>query len=445
MIERNDLDSRIEAYVEICAMLYRKVAQEIGPPPRDKVMFWVPNPDSDFAHGKVNWSVKEKEVVDWDSYVFPMNRAFENHLQSSQTIQEIVNLSDVPETRVRFVLSNLALRTGFRAKRGSRERLVREIRTIVTRDVQHDPGPSLTRAYVLGGWVQGRRKLDDRTWLRPPSPSDFPPMEFSRYFQRAFFDRITPHSILEARYGEGEKPQGGEINDWLTSLRLATGFPLTVPESHHTPVGPTAFGMSVTTSSPHVATGHDPLEISRKGISLARNIHAVMQRKPRPSYVEAAIDRVGRSFDEPSSTPQRLLYTIMGFEALLLGVERGQTRALSNRLGVFLGFNEGNGVTLRDRIRSAYRLRSKYVHGADFKPKEVRELDGIYPALREDLCHAILAALVLGISKRRLLEVLDGALVDTTAATRFHRRIFKEFTQHGLGGILSSWGSRGSG
>ncbi len=445
MTEGDELDSTIRAYVDICAALYREVKKELGPPPKDKVMFWVPNPKSEFTQGKVNWSVEEREVVDWDPYSFPMNKAFENHPRSNQIIAETADLADVHDGRVRFILSNLALRTGSRAQRGSQERLVREVRTIVTRNIEHDPGPSLTRTYLLGGCVQGRRKLDGRTWIRPPRPSDFPPMAFSRFYQRALFDRVIPHSIVEARYGEGERPQGDEIHDWLTSLRLATGFPLTVPESHHTPVGPTAFGMGFTTSSPHVATGHLPLEISKKDISHARKIHAIMSRRPRSSYVEAAIDRMGRSFDEPSSAPQRLLYTVMGFEALLLGDERGQTRALGNRLGIFLGFTEGAGVILRDRIRCGYRLRSRYVHGADFKPNDVRELEEVHPSLREDLCHAILAAVVLGMSKRRLLKRLDGALVDTTMAIRFHRRVYKDFAQNGLGGMLSSWESHPTG
>lgn len=439
MAEWDELDSRIQEYVEICANLFREIKKELGPPSKERLTFWVPDPNSEFTKGKVNWSVREREVVNWDHYSFPIHGAFENHPRANELIKEIAGLADVHEGRVKFILSNLALRTGFRAQRGSRKQLVRGVWTAVTRDIEHDPGPSVTLTFVLGGCVRGRRKLDERTWLRPPRPSDFPAVVFDRFSLGAPFDKTVLHSILEAKYGEGERPQGDEIGSWLTSLRLATGLPLTAPESHHVPVGPTAFGMSSTMRSPHVATGYPPSEILRVDIGHARKIHAVMQRSPRSSHIDAAIDRLGRSIEEPSSVPQRLLYAVMGFEALLLGEEKGQTRALANRVGIFLGFVADAGQVLHDRIRRAYKLRSRYVHGADFQRKNVRELEAVYPALREDLCHAVLTAIVLGMPKRRLVKRLDEALVNPTLAIRFHRRIRKEFANNGLSSIIAGW------
>lgn len=439
MAEWGELDSRIQEYVETCANLFREIKKELGPPPKERLTFWVADPNSEFTKGKVNWSVREKEIVNWDHYSFPIHGGFENHPRTNELMNEIASLADVHEGRVKFILSNLVLRTGFRAQRGSRKQLIKDVRTAVTRGIEQDPGPSVVLTFVLGGCVRGRRKLDERSWLRPPRPSDFPAVVFDRFSPGALFDKTVPHSILEAKYGGGERPQGDETQSWLAALRLATGLPLITPQSHHIPVGPTAFGMSSTVSSPHVATNYPALGIPKQAIGHARKIHAVMQRSPSSSHIEAAMDRLGRSIEEPSSVPQRLLYAVMGFEALFLGEEKEQTRALANRVGIFLGYESGAGQVLRDWIRRAYKLRSRYVHGADFKPKDVRELGEVYPALREALCHAIVVAMVFDMPKKKLLKRLDEALVDPTLAIRVHRKIHEKFAGYGLSGMMAGW------
>ena len=440
IVEEDELDARVREYVDVCAAIFRSIRQQLGPPPRHRVGFWIPEPDSNFASGRVNWSVQEKEVVDWDPYSFPVHRAFKNHPGVNRLVEEIARLADIYVGRVRFVLSSLALRTGARAQRMPRKRLVSQVRAAVTRDVEHDPGPSLTRALLLGGSVAGRRKLDERTWLRPPRSSDFPVVAFDRFNPGATFDMIRPHSILEARYGEGETPMGDEIRQWLTALRLATGLPLLIPESHHIPAGPTSFGMGSTVTSPHVPTNYPPAEISSRTIGHARKIQRIIQHNPPPSFIEAAIDRLGRSIEEPSSVPQRLLYAVMGFEALLLtGHDRGPRKALADRVGVLLGTRPGTGQAMRDRIRRAYGLRSRYVHGQDLKPEEVQQLGRVYPELREDLGRAIIASILSNVPKAELVTHLDVALVDPSLA--LHRRLDlrERFRNVGLGGMLSTW------
>ena len=440
MVEGDELDARVREYVDICAALFRSIRQQLGPPPRNRVRFWIPDPDSNFASGQVNWSVDEREVVDWDPYSFPVHKAFEDHPGVNRLIEEIARFADIYVGRVQFVLSNLALRTGARAQRMPRKRLIGQVRAAVTRDVEHDPGPSLTRAFLLGGSVAGRRKLDERTWLRPPRSSDFPVVAFDRFNPGATFDMIRPHSILEARYGEGETPMGDEIRQWLTALRLATGLPLLIPESHHIPAGPTSFGMGSTVTSPHVPRNYPPAEISSRVIGHARKIQRIIHDNPPPSFIEAAIDRLGRSIEEPSSVPLRLLYAVMGFEALLLTEhDRGPRRSLADRVGVLLGTRPGTGQAYRDRIRRAYGLRSRYVHGHDLKPEEVQQLGRVYAELRRDLGRAIIAALVSNVPKSELLRPLDDALVDPTLALHRRMDLRERLRNEGLGGILTSW------
>jgi hypothetical protein len=440
MVEEDELDARVREYVDICAAIFRSIRQQLGPPPRDRVGFWIPEPDSNFASGRVNWSVQEKEIVDWDSYSFPVHSAFKDHPGVNRLIEDIARLADIYVGRVRFVLSSLALRTGARAQRMPRKRLVSQVRAAVTREIEHDPGPSITRAFVLGGAVAGRRKLDGRTWLRPPRSADFPVVAFDRFNPGAALDTIRPHSILEARYGEGETPQGDEIRRWLTALRLATGLPILIPQSHQIPAGPTSFGMGATVTSPHVPTNYPPAEISKRTIGHARKIQRIIQDSPPPSFIEAAIDRLGRSIEEPSSVPQRLLYAVMGFEALLLTKDdRGPKNALANRIGVLLGVRPGAGQAMRDRIHRAYKLRSRYVHGHDLKPEEVQQLGKVYPELRGDLGRAIVASIVSYVPKAEFLRHLDDALVDPTLALHRRMDLRKRLGNVGLGGMLTSW------
>lgn len=430
------MDNLIQEYIQVCSDLYREVRDKLGPPPKERVAFWVPDANSDLAHGKVNWSVEEQEITHWDQYSFPMYQRLENQLAAGELIEGIARLTGIYEGRIRFVLTNVALRTGLRAQRGSRKRLLRELRPLVTRRVEDDPGPSLTRAFVIGGSVKGRRKLDGRTVLRPPRASDLAPVVFDRFNPGRILDQLVPHCVLEARYGEGERPEGDEVRGWLDVLRLATGLPLLVPVSHHIPTGPTAFGMGSTVSSPHVGTNYPPVEIPDIGIQRARKLRDFVLTDQLQSFVEAAMDRLARSIQEPSSVPQRLLYAVMGFEALLLGEESGQTQALANRLAVLVGYPSGKGKILRDRIRAAYGLRSRYVHGGDFKPKDTRKLGEVYPALRQDLCLSIVAAMASGLPKRGLLTRLDEALVDPETAARFHNGLRDRFLRLGLGDWL---------
>ena len=438
MVEEDELDARVREYVDVCAAIFRSIRQELGPPPSDRVRFWIPEPDSDFTSGRVNWSVQETKVVDWDAYSFPVHGAFKNHPGVNQLIEEIARLADIYVGRVRFILSSLALRTGARAQRIPRKRLVSQVRAAVTRDVEHDPGPSLTRAFLLGGSVAGRRKLDERTWLRPPRSSDFPVVAFDRFNPGAALDTIRPHSILESRYREGETPEGDEIRQWLTALRLATGLPLLIPESHHIPAGPTSFGMGSTVTSPHVPKNYPPAEISIRSIGHARKVQRFIQDNPPPSFIEAAIDRLGRSIEEPSSVPERLLYAVMGFEALILHNEPGQTRALATRLATLLDAGSGEGRVLHERAKQAYDLRSKFVHGADFKQREVARLTELYPSFRKDLCRAIVAVAAYARPKKDLVRDLDDALVDVARRDRFHRRLHKRLGEAGLRGMIKS-------
>jgi hypothetical protein len=79
------------------------------------------------------------------------------------------------------------------------------------------------------------------------------------------------------------------------------------------------------------------------------------------------------------------------------------------------------------------------VHGHALRPQDVQQLGEVYPALRGDLCKAIVAAIISGLPKARLLKQLDDALVDPALAVQYQKGLREKFRRAGLGGLLAEW------
>ncbi len=81
--------------------------------------------------------------------------------------------------------------------------------------------------------------------------------------------------------------------------------------------------------------------------------------------LHVALDRYEKALLEPGPVEQRLLYAVMGLEALLLtGADRqGQSRALAQRGAFAHDAWGGDGRRMYQVLRRAYNTRSRYVHG----------------------------------------------------------------------------------
>jgi len=130
------------------------------------------------------------------------------------------------------------------------------------------------------------------------------------------------------------------------------------------------------------------------------------------TFYEDALLREGR-------IEERIARAVMGLEALLLEDEQELAYRLSLRAAKLLGLLGFEATDVQNRIKVAYNLRSKYVHGTLLSQEEVQSRlrkisspeDFLYSILNY-LRLLIITLLLSKIPKKCLLSLLDNSFID---------------------------------
>ncbi len=434
------LTEAIRSYTAICTELYREVRTRRGPPPQRQIVLWVPEQNSDFAAARVNWTQTTRTVPDWSSHSFLVYDHFRRHPQRQHLVEEIHNISSAPAAKIGFVLDNGAAFAGSHGAKKGINRAIPLVRKYIVGSIDEGPRLMRLRAELVGGFLRQRYKLEQNVWLRPVLPADLT-YEVTSWAPEAPLGRQVPQSILEARVSVGLEVRQDEVTDWITALRLASGYPLLSPRRSSVPLEP-ILGMMDSVASTPLAMAEKGPEITAHQIQNAKDVRRLIQaRQPIPSPVATALDRLGRSIEQPAMWPQGLLFSVMGLEALFLEGQPEARRTLSTRTALLLGLAGLDSVKVRDNVGIAYRLRSEYVHGADFDSEGARQITIMHREMRDYLRRAILTFLACESPKGELLGELDVASVDLRAAERLRTKLWEGIRRSHLTGIFRTRGN----
>lgn len=158
----------------------------------------------------------------------------------------------------------------------------------------------------------------------------------------------------------------------------------------------------------------------------------VIESKVSPLSI--AFKRYSSALLENGLLEKRILNSMMGLEALYL---RGQelqelNYRLSMRLAKILSFLNYNPIFVKETIKNAYSLRSKFVHGSQISQKDREKLLKKYQSL-ENFIHIILDYLrvsliiltLIKVEKGYFLTLIDGALIDDNIEKQLLNKIDK--------------------
>jgi hypothetical protein len=126
--------------------------------------------------------------------------------------------------------------------------------------------------------------------------------------------------------------------------------------------------------------------------------------------VDIAMDRYESALAPVRYTEERLLFAIMGLEALLSRRYEGRV-PVTNRLIVLLdALGETKPLDIRAAVQRAYQFRNRFVHGEAVKPSEAAELAILLSRMLDCLRRSIIVFMTLSAEKENLLSKLDDAL-----------------------------------
>ena len=388
----------------------------------------VPEANPNFATGAVNWTHERREVVDWSAGGFAFHDGFRKRTERQALIDRLHLLTDAHPAKVGFVLDNGATFAAVLAGRRGVHRAMPRVRDYLEKSLVEGPRKFLIRADLIGVFVSRRYTLGTGVTIRPVRPADVTYQELG-FFGESLLSRPVPQSIIEAQVISSPESPISIIPDWLVVFRLATGYPVVCPRQQSVPLEPGLGGIVSSMSIPIVQVERGP-EIASEHVRLVRQVKTLMAaRQPVRQPIATALDRLGRSIEQPIQWPMGLLFAVMGLEALFLEGQPEARRTLSTRTALLLGLTRSDPGLARDNVKLAYDLRSQFVHGAEFDSKGAQELVSMHREMREYLRLSILLFLIRGTEKKDLLAELDRAAIDLPAAARL-RALMKRGISH---------------
>jgi len=191
--------------------------------------------------------------------------------------------------------------------------------------------------------------------------------------------------------------------------------------------------------------GSDMYFVSRKDVKQLRRfwLHmksielpssAITSKGIEPDELSIAYDRYSDSL-EGGIVERRISSAVMGLEALYLqgGEQQEMSYRLRMRVSKLLGLLGYNPDEIEERMKDAYEVRSKYVHGGILKSKESRKLEGKYGDINEftktiiNYLRASIVALFRRPSKASLIKKIDDSFLDSRKEEEIRKLIFTPY------------------
>ena len=299
-------------------------------------------------------------------------------------------------------------------------------------------------------------KLDSKTKLRKPLRKDFETEVFARFPRDQTHPRTTPTAFLHTRICA--KAQSGldfavstalqnEIDKGIGILRLfrvgaVQYLQYTMDTSSIVkPVLGTLTSGTLPGPDKYLITKDDirPLKkywTKMAVVKLPASIYTTIQKEP--DELSIAYDRYSDSL-EGGIMEKRVSNAVMGLEALYLqgGEQQEMSYRLRMRVGKLLSLVGYNPSEIQERMKDAYEVRSKYVHGGLLKSKGSRKLEGKYGDINEftktiiNYLRASIVALLNRPSKNTIIRRLDESLLDNTREDEIRNILFMPCEKEG--------------
>lgn len=295
--------------------------------------------------------------------------------------------------------------------------------------------------YTSQAWIMGVRtassalRLGTGAILRAPEVGDVTGIVSESWPGFSDFRRFgaVPDSILELRYVLGAE---GAINvkadRWAVMLSLA--FPVQVRVDNQRIECQSYLGMSCTSGGPMSYSRSPPIVIAEES-RIRRLTRALWTHIPDsvrfsalPGTLRPAGVALARYFDSlnPSLPPEsRIASAMSAIEALMITGSTGElTFRLSLMTGLLMELLGRDGLAARESLRSAYSVRSRFVHG-----DEVKGSQATLKELCEEVCEMTRIVVVVFLqvlqstTKAAFLDQIERASVRDSCRTDLSRTL----------------------
>jgi hypothetical protein len=145
---------------------------------------------------------------------------------------------------------------------------------------------------------------------------------------------------------------------------------------------------------------------------------SVKKLKQDETSLYLAIERYAQALTKLSTDEERIAATMSAFEAILIeGADNNElSHKLSQKIATIAGLFGANAKEMFKTVKSAYRIRSYYVHGSMQKFADQARMREVFFSVINALRHAILAFIALRdvMNKEKFINAIDNALIDAT-------------------------------
>lgn len=240
-------------------------------------------------------------------------------------------------------------------------------------------------SWIDGLQVEETIRLDEDVKIRPPTDDDLTielPLSVARH-GGARSPKVVPRSIVEFSERTNDASEVDSERDEILSTLLLYSVTSIAEirwerESENFRKGFKLYsrfniGRRKLESLPFDRTiEEDEIDELRNFFSTVRPlISDQIVEKEGTDFLTIAFDRYQNAIADDDSDESRLTSAIMCLEALLLGAEGELSDKLSRRTGILLGFfDDYHPIEVKNKIRSAYDIRSQYVHGSKIDEEE---------------------------------------------------------------------------
>lgn len=163
-----------------------------------------------------------------------------------------------------------------------------------------------------------------------------------------------------------------------------------------------------------------------KNYPIPFNLYDLIRKKE--DYISVAFDRYSEAIMENGNYIKKINNAIIGLEAIYTNDNSEVTFKLQMRIAKVISFFNEEPAKVKMLVKDGYSIRSKYAHGSLLSEKDIRKLEvkheslqKIYEAMVHYLRIAILISACSQVSKDKLIDLIDTALIDKLKETELRK------------------------
>lgn len=289
-------------------------------------------------------------------------------------------------------------------------------------------------------------QLDDSVRIRQPNRKDFEREVPIAFPSHGVFPLKDPTAFLHTRVHttEGGIILQNEIDREIAVLRLfRVGAVDYIQYSISTD---SIIHMGVSTLTKGKLLGSDKYLITKDDVKSIKTFCVNMKKAKLPESIyhrsQVEPDELSIAYDRYSDSlethilEKRISSAVMGLEALYLSPSEQQEMSyrLRMRVAELLGLIGYKQIEVRERMKDAYEVRSRYVHRGILRQKDKQKLESKYGNLNEfsktimDYLRASIVALLLRrTGKTSLIQRIDDSFLDSKKEDEIKKLLFMPY------------------